>query len=92
MFRRHQPVPELSRWLRRVVQGYFNYHAIPGNAAVLDAFRRQVAHAWFRALRRRSQRHRMPWKRFSRLVSHWLPEARSLHEYPDLCFFAMHPR
>jgi group II intron reverse transcriptase/maturase len=92
MFRRHQPVPELGRWLRRVVQGYYNYHAIPGNAAVLAAFRTQVARAWLRALRRRSQRHRMPWRRFSRLVSHWLPNPRILHEYPNVRFFARHPR
>jgi hypothetical protein len=26
-----QPVAEVGRWLRSVVQGYFNYHAVPGN-------------------------------------------------------------
>jgi group II intron reverse transcriptase/maturase len=92
MLHRHRPVPELGRWLRRVVQGYFNYHAIPGNAAALGAFRTQVAHAWLRALRRRSQRHRMPWKRFNRLVTLWLPRPKILHAYPNVRFFAIHPR
>jgi group II intron reverse transcriptase/maturase len=92
MYGRHRPVPELGRWLRLVVQGYFNYHAIPGNVAALNAFRWQVARAWLRALRRRSQRHRMPWKRFYGLVSRWLPKPRILHEYPNARFFAMHPR
>jgi hypothetical protein len=27
MRRMHEPVPVVGRWLRRVVQGYFNYHA-----------------------------------------------------------------
>ena len=74
------------------MQGYFNYHAIPGNAEALGAFRTQVAHAWLRALRRRSQRHRMPWKRFNRLVTLWLPRPKILHEYPNVRFFATHPR
>src|SRR2546421_2587040 len=29
--RLHQPLAEVGRWLRSVVQGYFNYHAVPGN-------------------------------------------------------------
>jgi hypothetical protein len=90
--RRHRPVPELGRWLGRVVQGYFNYHAIPGNAAALHAFRTQVARAWLRALRRRSQRHHMPWERFNRLVTRWLPKPKILHPYPNVRFFAIHPR
>jgi len=89
---RHRSVPELGRWLRRVVQGHFNYHAVPGNAKALIAFRTQVARAWLRALRRRSQRHRMPWVRLNRLVSLWLPRPRILHDYPNVRFFAMHPR
>ncbi len=30
----HQPVVEVGAWLRSVVQGYFNYHAVPGNMVV----------------------------------------------------------
>jgi hypothetical protein len=26
----HQPVAEVGKWLKSVVQGYFNYHAVPG--------------------------------------------------------------
>jgi len=33
----HQPVDELGRWLRSIVQGYFNYHAVPGNLACLKS-------------------------------------------------------
>ncbi len=32
--RRHEPVPVLGAWLRRVVRGYMNYHAVPGSLPV----------------------------------------------------------
>lgn len=84
--RMHEPIPEVGRWLRRVVQGYFNYHAVPGNVDRLDAFRKDVSRAWLHALRRRGQRGRMPWARFGRLVERYLPRARVLHPYPHQRF------
>jgi hypothetical protein len=36
MSRRHEPIAEVGKWLNRVVQGYFNYHAIPGNLSRLN--------------------------------------------------------
>jgi RNA-directed DNA polymerase len=50
----HQPVVEVGAWLKLVVQGYFNYHAVPGNMDSLNSFRAQVIWRWYRALRRRS--------------------------------------
>jgi RNA-directed DNA polymerase len=44
--RRHDPVPEVGAWLRRVVQGYFNYHAVPCNLSRLRSFRTQVIRHW----------------------------------------------
>ncbi len=84
--RMHEPIPVVGRWLRRVVQGYFNYHAVPGNVDRLDAFRKEVSKAWLHALRRRGQRARMPWTRFSALVDRYLPRARVLHPYPHQRF------
>src|SRR5882762_7967838 len=52
----HKPVAEVGKWLKSVVQGYFNYHAVPGNMGSLNSFRAQVIWRWYRALRRRSQR------------------------------------
>jgi RNA-directed DNA polymerase len=88
----HTPVPQLGQWLRAVVQGWFNYHAVPGNMDSLNAFRSQVLRLWFRALRRRSQRRPMTWVRFLRLVRRWLPSARILHPHPNVRFDATHPR
>lgn len=84
--RMHEPIPEVGRWLRRVVQGYFNYHGVPGNVGRLDAFRKEAARAWLHALRRRGQRGRMPWTRLAVLVDRYLPRARVLHPYPHQRF------
>ena len=81
--RMHRPVPEQGAWLRSIVQGYFNYHAVPGNIAVLQTFRYRVARYWHNTLRRRSQNDRTNWARTSRLVESWLPRARTLHPYPE---------
>jgi RNA-directed DNA polymerase len=90
--RRHLSVAELGKWLRSVVQGYFNYHAVPGNLASLRSFRLQVIRRWMRALRRRSQKHRLTWPRFVALADRWLPGPAILHPYPNLRFDARHPR
>ena len=84
---RHKPVQEQGRWLRSVVQGHFNYYAVPGNREALDAFRTQIGHAWLRALRRRSQKGRnLTWSRMQRQMMKWIPTARVLHPYPNQRF------
>lgn len=84
MKRRHSRVADQGRWLRSVVQGYFNYYAVPGNRGVLDVFRTQVNRAWLHALRRRSQKSmHMGWNHIQRLVKTWIPTATTLHPYPN---------
>lgn len=90
--RRHLPIPEQGAWLRAVVRGYFNYHAISGNLAALEAFRTQAVRYWLFALRRRSQRSRLNWKRFGKLADFWIPKPKILHPYPNVRFDAKHPR
>jgi RNA-directed DNA polymerase len=72
----HKRVVENGEWLRPVVQGYFNYHAVPGNFAALRTFQREVARMWLAALRRRSQRDRHSWERFRPIVDRYLPPPR----------------
>ena len=86
--RRHQPIPEQGRWLASVVRGHLAYYAVPGNGRAIDAFRFQLVWRWQKALRRRSQRHRLNWQRMGRLVQRWLPPARILHPYPEARFAA----
>ena len=40
--RLHHPVPEVGQWLRSVMQGHFNYYAVPRNQRKLGAFKYQV--------------------------------------------------
>lgn len=93
MAHRHDPVPEMGRWLRPVVRGYFNYHAVPGNRQALWTFQKEASRAWLWALRRRSQKGRcLSWGRMRRLLQTWLPKPCILHPYPDVRFHARHPR
>jgi RNA-directed DNA polymerase len=85
-------VVQTGQWLQSVVQGYFNYHAVPGNTNSLRVFRYRVTLLWRKALLRRSQRHRLNWERMRRLAQRWLPEPRVLHPYPSVRFDAQHPR
>ncbi|WP_255720648.1 reverse transcriptase domain-containing protein, partial [Frankia sp. CiP3] len=86
--RRHRPIPEQGRWLRSVVRGHLAYYAVPGNTVTVAAFRTQVTRHWYKALRRRSQRTRLTWKRMDRLARRWLPPARVKHPFPDVRFAA----
>ena len=61
-----------------------------GSTGVVPDGRR--SRSWLHALRRRSQRHRMPWERFGRLVDRWIPKVQVLHPYPNDRFYAKHPR
>jgi RNA-directed DNA polymerase len=85
--RRHQPIPLQGQWLASVVRGHLAYYAVPGNQAAA-AFRNQAMRHWFKALRRRSQRTRLTWKRMYRLATRWLPPARVVHPFPSVRFDA----
>lgn len=80
--RRHLPVPVQGAWLKQVVNGYFNYYAVPTNLRAIDGFRTEVIRAWRFALKRRSQRHRLPWTRMTVLSNRWIPRARIRHPWP----------
>ncbi len=88
----HEPIPNLGKWLRSVVQGFMNYYAVPGNFKSIQAFRTQVRRLWFRTLCRRSQRHGFSWDRFLHFADKWLPKCRILHMYPDDRFRAIHSK
>jgi group II intron reverse transcriptase/maturase len=84
--RLHQPVPEVGAYLRSVVHGHFQYFGVPRNGPALCSFRHGVVWLWWRALRRRSQKHRCTKKlrrRFWRWVECFLPQASILHPYPE---------
>jgi RNA-directed DNA polymerase len=89
--RMHEPIADVGAWLRRVVTGYYRYHAVPGNIDRLSVFGQRVRRLWWLILRRRSQR-RAAWDRFLPIFTQWLPTPRVLHPYPIARFLATHPR
>jgi len=90
--RMHQPLARQGQWLGRVVQGWFNYHAVPTNSRALGAFRYHVVDLWRRALRRRSQKDLTTWKRIEDIARDWLPLPKILHPWPERRFTVKHPR
>ena len=90
--RMHQPIPRQGEWLRGVVSGWFNYHAVPTNTRSLQTFRDCVIRLWLRSLRRRGQRDKTTWERMKRLADDFLPKPRILHPWPEQRFAVKHPR
>lgn len=90
MKRRHRPIAEVGRWLNRVVRGYLNYHAVPGNLHRLRSMCSEIERGWLHALKRRSQRPKMPWTRFQKIAKRFMPTIRNTHPHPEARFYASH--
>jgi RNA-directed DNA polymerase len=90
--RMHQPIPKQGVWLKQVVAGYFNYHAVPTNGRALEVFRAEVLKRWRQTLRQRSQKSALTWARMAKLADDWLPKPRILHPWPEKRFAVRHPR
>ena len=90
--RKHDPSAQVGEWLKKVVQGYYQYHAVPGNLSQLSAFRHRLCRLWRAVLSRRSQRGQKPWQRLYPLLGRWIPFPRVLHPYPQVRFAAIHLR
>ena len=81
--RLQNPIPVAGQWLRSILLGHYQYLGVPSNGRKLAAFQYQIRWLWYRALCRRSQRHRLTTERMDRLVKRWLPLPRIVHLYPD---------
>lgn len=90
--RMHHAIPEIGKWLRQVVNGYYQYHAVPSNIRRMSAFRHYVGELWRRTLRRRSQKDHFTKARMTRLIDDWLPKAHIIHPWPEERFAVNHPR
>lgn len=74
---RHRPVGEQAAALRRKLSGHYNYYGIRGNSTGISRFADEVRRLWKKWLGRRSQRARMTWEKFHRLLERYpLPPAR----------------
>lgn len=90
--RMHDRIGEVGAWLQMVVRGYYRYHAVSGNLPAMNTFRTQIVRYWFKRLRRRGQKRRMNWQRFKPIVKRWIPVPTVQHQYPNVRFYAKHPR
>lgn len=90
--RMHEPIAVVGAWVKKVVAGYYRYHAVPGNLDQLRVFGRRLRRLWHRVLCHRSQKGALPWDRVTPIFDRWIPVPRVLHPYPTQRFFASHPR
>jgi group II intron reverse transcriptase/maturase len=65
---RHESVPAQHQALRRKLQGHYNYFNVRGNSRAIGTLAYYARRAWYKWLRRRSQRARLNWDRFNDLL------------------------
>ena len=83
----HIPVPDQGRYLRKVLDGWLNYHAIPGNNKAISRFVYYIGGIWFRCLRKRSHKARnLKWDKMNKYIDKWFPEVTIRHPYPEIRF------
>lgn len=74
---RHLSLEEQHLALSRKLKGHYGYFGVNGNIAALDHLRYAMERVWRKWLDRRSQRARMPWKRFAAVLGRFpLPRPR----------------
>jgi hypothetical protein len=78
--RLHDPIVEVGKYLRSVVNGHFRYYGVPRNGPALNSFRHALVWVWWRVVQRRTQKHRCKrklWRRFWRCVTRFIPRRKS---------------
>ena len=68
---RHRSMDEQQAMINRVLRGHYAYYGITGNSVALDRFCYEVRRRWRYWLNRRSNRSRMNWERFGRLLARY---------------------
>jgi len=86
--RKHDRTTDVGAWLEKVAQGYYQYHAVPGNIDQLRLFQRRLNRLWRNVLIRRSQRAQIGWERLIPVLNRFIPVPRVLRPYPDARFAA----
>jgi RNA-directed DNA polymerase len=73
--RMHTPVREQHRWLRQVLRGHYQYYGVIFNYRALRMFKDCVVRLWRKTLGKRSQKGRVTWASYTRLLAVFpLPE------------------
>jgi hypothetical protein len=64
---------QVGELLRKVVTGYYQYHAVSDSIDQLRIFRKRVNRLWRNLLVRRSQRAQKKWEKFTSVFERWIP-------------------
>jgi len=64
----HRPVREIFSGLNQRLIGHYQYYGISGNSKGIGHFYHYCVRMLFKTLRRRSQKHRINWKIFKRMI------------------------
>jgi RNA-directed DNA polymerase len=70
---RHKPVKEQHAKLKARLLGHYNYFGINGNSRGLGRLLHEATRAWYKWLKRRSQRARLNWDRFKERILRAFP-------------------
>lgn len=74
---RHVPLAKQAKTLGQKLAGHFNYYGIRGNSPAINRFAYEARRLWRKWLGRRSQRAKVTWEQFNRLLRKYpLPPAR----------------
>jgi group II intron reverse transcriptase/maturase len=74
---RHLPLADQARQLGMKLRGHIQYYGIRGNSRAVNRYHEAAQRLWWKWLGRRSQKSRLTWEAFTRLLRHHpLPSAR----------------
>jgi RNA-directed DNA polymerase len=77
---RHQKIREQHEKLIMKIKGHYNYYGICGNFRSLVKFFRSVERAWYKWLKRRSNKRNLIWEKYNRLLQYYkLPSPVIIH-------------
>ena len=66
---RHESPKWIFKKLNEKLVGYYNYYGITDNGRAIQKMRHHVIRTLFKELRRRSNRHRLTWKSFEKMIT-----------------------
>lgn len=66
---RHQAIAWQARYLNAMLQGHYNYYGVTNNFKSVAAFYRHVIKVWHRYLSQRSQRAKLAWEKYMRILN-----------------------
>ena len=68
--RMHKPLKETIKSLNRKLVGHYNYYGITDNSKSIHAFYYHTVRQLYKTLKRRTQKHRMSWERYKKLLTY----------------------